>query len=447
MIGQSPPDRHLPHSPEAEQGVLACCLLDPATCVGRCITDLKAGGDEFHDLRHQSIFQAMKDMFEDNEPLDVITLQQRLKDNQLLEQCGGISYLAQLPETVPSASNLPTYLEVVRSKHMLREMIRACTETVGRIYDYEGDVNSVLDEAERAVLAVRQLRGESQEFSAKELVYRAIDAIDKMHQRQGQLDGLATGFTDLDKMTGGLHGGEFLVIAALPGVGKTSLAMNIAEHVLLELHKPVGVFTLEMSATSLVTRVLCSRARVNLRNVREGFMAERDFPKLTGAASKLANSKMFFDDSSDLTAFQFRAKARRMRQEHKIELVVLDYLQLLTAPGKRSESNRQQEVADISRTVKATARELGIPVLAMSQVNDDGQLRESRAIGQDADFVGLLDPEDSEENENYNDAQPYWLRIKKQRNGPTGKVALTFLKGYTRFESAAKVSDEDYPQQ
>jgi len=410
------------------------------------VAELRAGGEEFYDLRHKTVFEAMRDMFAEDRPIDYITLRQWLKDGGVLAQVEGIG-LAHLPDAVPSAANLTAYLQVVRDKHLLREMAKACTETLAKIQEWEGDVTAVLDEAERAVLAVRTLRGESEELDPRELVKRSIGNIEAMHQRQGSIDGLATGFADLDKMTGGLHPGDFCVIAALPGIGKTSLAMNIAEHVLLELHKPVGVFTLEMSAVALVTRVICSNARVNLRNVREGFLAERDFPRITSASSRLYKAKMHFDDSSDLTAFQFRAKARRMRQEHQVELIVLDYLQLLTAPSGKRDTNRQQEVADISRTVKATARELGVPVLAMSQVNDDGQLRESRAIGQDADLVALLDPEDEDGDAEYDEAAPYVLRIKKQRNGPTGKVRLTFVKGYTRFESAAKVEERDVPQQ
>jgi replicative DNA helicase len=260
-------------------------------------------------------------------------------------------------------------------------------------------------------------------------------------------------------MTSGLHPGEMVVIAARPSMGKTSLAMNIAEHVAIEQKLPVGVFSLEMTAESLVLRMLCSRSRVNLRSVREGFLAERDFPKLLGSADKLARAPLFIDDSSGLSILQFRAKARRMAQQYDIKLFVVDYLQLLHSTARRAE-NRQQEIADISGGIKALAKELNVPVIVLSQLNRElereknrkprlSDLRESGAIEQDADVVGLLyRPSSNDEDEGggeESDALPVNLLIAKQRNGPTGDVNLTFLKSFTRFESAAKVSDDDVP--
>jgi replicative DNA helicase len=278
------------------------------------------------------------------------------------------------------------------------------------------------------------------------------------------LTGIGTGFADLDKMTSGLHPGEMVVIAARPSMGKTSLAMNIAEHVALEQKLPVGVFSLEMTANSLVLRMLCSRSRVNLRSVREGFLAERDFPKITGAAGEMARAPLFIDDSSGLSILQLRAKARRMAQQYGVKLFVIDYLQLLHSTARRAE-NRQQEIADISNGIKALAKELNVPVIVLSQLNRElereknrkprlSDLRESGAIEQDADLVGLLyKPSSGDEEEGGGaaaagedqEAQPVNLLIAKQRNGPTGDVNLTFLKSYTRFESAAKVSDDDVP--
>jgi replicative DNA helicase len=301
---------------------------------------------------------------------------------------------------------------------------------------------------------------QSQTSTIKDLVKKAINTIEDFHQRQGMLTGVGTGFTDLDKMTSGFHAGEMIVIAARPSMGKTSLAMNIAEHVALDLRLPVGVFSLEMTSESLVLRMLCSRSRVNLRNVRDGFLAERDFPKLTGAAGKLANAPLFIDDTSGLSILQLRAKARRMHQQYDIKLFVIDYLQLLHSTARRAE-NRQQEIADISNGIKSLAKELDVPVIVLSQLNRElereknrkprlSDLRESGAIEQDADVVGLLYKPSSDEDESgvappEEDAVPVNLLIAKQRNGPTGDVSLTFLKSYTRFESAAKVSDEDVP--
>lgn len=461
---QPPPagsvDRLPPHSPEAEQGVLGCILLSPNDAMGECLEKLKAGAEVFYDLRHQTIFALLAQMYDAREAIDLITLQQRLKDRQLLEQVGGLTYLASLPDKVPSAANLSYYLDIVREKHLLRKMISVCTGVVGRVYDYEGQVDTLLDEVERDVLRISESRVQEHANTIKDLVKKAINTIEDYHQRQGMLTGIATGFPDLDRMTSGLHGGEMVVIAARPSMGKTSLAMNIAEHVAVELKLPVGVFSLEMTSESLVLRMLCSRSRVNLRNVREGFLAERDFPKLTGAAGTLASAPLFIDDSGGLSILQLRAKARRMFQQYGIKLFVIDYLQLLHSTSRRAE-NRQQEIADISNGIKALAKELNVPVIVLSQLNRElereknrkprmSDLRESGAIEQDADLIGLLYKPNADDDEAAapaaeEDAVPVNLLIAKQRNGPTGDVSLTFLKPYTRFESAAKVSDDDMP--
>jgi replicative DNA helicase len=454
-------DRLPPHSPEAEQGALGCVMLSPNECLGECIERFKGGADVFYDLRHQTIFNVLAEMFDKREGIDVITLQQRLKDKQVLEEAGGIAYLAALQDTVPSSANLSYYIDIMQEKYLLRRMVRTCTEVVSRVYDYEGEVDKLLDEVERDILRISESRVQSFTVTIKDLVKKAINTVEDFHQRQGALTGVGTGFQDFDKMTTGLHGGEMVVIAARPSMGKTSLAMNIAEYVAIEQRLPVGVFSLEMTADSLVLRMLCSRSRVNLRNVREGFLAERDFPKLTGSAGKLANAPLFIDDSSALSILQLRAKARRMYLQHGIKLFVVDYLQLLNSTSFRAE-NRQQEIADISSGIKSLAKELNVPVIVLSQLNREierekgrpprlSDLRESGAIEQDADVVGLLyKPKSAGDDEESGpaveeDAVPINLLIAKQRNGPTGDVNLTFLKSYTRFESAAKVSDEDVP--
>ncbi|PWU12541.1 MAG: replicative DNA helicase [Verrucomicrobia bacterium] len=456
-------DRLPPHSPEAEQGVLGCVLLSPNDCMGECIEKFKgASAEVFYDLRNQAIFSALAQMYDDRQPIDVITLQQRLKDRQMLEEVGGIAYLSGLPDAVPTAANVGYYMEIVLEKYLLRRMIQVCTGVVGRLYDYEGEVEGLMDEVERDILRVSESRVQSNNRSIKELVHKAIDTIEQFHQGGGKLTGIGTGFYDLDKLTSGLQNGDMVVIAARPSVGKTSLAMNIAEHVAIWQKLPVGVFSLEMTADSLALRLLCSLARVNLRNVREGFLADRDFHKLTDAASDLTSAPLFIDDSSGLSILQLRAKARRMHQQYGIKLFVIDYLQLLHSTARRAE-NRQQEIADISSGVKALAKELKVPVIVLSQLNRElerdknrkprlSDLRESGAIEQDADVVGLLyrpssDDEDGGDGLVHEDeAAPVNLLIAKQRNGPTGDVELTFLKSYTRFESKAKVSDEDVPR-
>lgn len=456
-------DRLPPHSDEMERGVLGCVLLSPNDCLGQCIEKLKAGAEVFYDLRHQTIYSTLVEMYDQREAIDVLTLHQRLKDRQLLDQIGGIPYLNALQDAVPSAANVTYYAEIVQEKYILRKLIHACSDVVGKVYEFEGEVDVLMDEVERDILSISESRVQGGAVAAKHLVNKAIGTIENYFSRQGSLGGIATGFPDLDKMTDGFHGGEMIVIAARPSMGKTSLAMNIAEHIALTSKLPVGVFSLEMTAESLVMRMLCSNARVNLRNIREGFMSESDFPKLTSSAGRISNAPLFIDDTPGLSILQMRARARRMSQQHGVKLFVVDYLQLLHSTSRRAQDNRQQEISEISSGIKALAKELSVPVIVLSQLNRElekdksrkprlSDLRESGAIEQDADLVGLLykpsagDDEDAPVQEEQ-DGIPVNLLIAKQRNGPTGDVNLTFLKSYTRFESAAKVSDEDVPRE
>jgi replicative DNA helicase len=451
-------DRLPPHAIEAEQGVLGCVLISPNECMGECLEKLKAGPEVFYDMRHQQIFSQLVAMYDGRAAIDLITVHQWLKDRQMLEQVGGLPYLSSLVDRVPSAANLGFYLEIVTEKYILRKMIQTCSNVISRVHEYEGDVDALMDEVERDVLRVSEARSAGDVETIKEVVRKAIMTVEDLYQRQGILTGISTGFTDLDKMTSGLHPGEMVVIAARPSIGKTSLAMNIAEHASIEQKLPVGVFSLEMTSASLVLRMLCSRSLVNLRNVREGFLAERDFPKLTSAAGKLANAPLFIDDTPGLSILQLRARARRMWQQHGIKLFIVDYLQLLHSTARRAE-NRQQEISDISSGVKSLAKELNVPVIVLSQLNRElereknrkprlSDLRESGAIEQDADVVGLLYKPSSDDDESgvaEEDAVPVNFLIAKQRNGPTGDVHLVFRKSYTRFEQTAKVSDDDMP--
>ena len=452
-------DRLPPHSVEAEQGVLGCILLSPHDSLGECIEKFKDGSEVFYDLRHRTIYELLAEMYDRKAAIDIITVQQALKDKQQLEAVGGLPYLASLPDAVPSAANLAYYLEIVREKFILRRVIGTCTEVVTRAYEHQGEVDVLIDEVERDILRISGDRVVENSADIKDLVHRAIHIIEDYHQRQGKLGGLGTGFIDLDKMTDGFHPGEMIVIAARPSMGKTSLAMNIAEHVATQLRLPVGVFSLEMTSESLVMRMMASLARVNSRSIRDGFLSERDFARLTTSAGQLAKAPLFIDDSSGLSILQLRAKARRMAQHHDIKLFIIDYLQLLHSTARRAE-NRQQEIADISNGVKALAKELKVPVIVLSQLNRElekdknrkprlSDLRESGAIEQDADVVGLLyKPSSGDDDEAPGpeaDGLPVNLLIAKQRNGPTGDVNLTFLKSYTRFESAAKISGEDIP--
>ena len=455
-------DRLPPHDIPAEQGVLGSILLSPNDCLAECIEKLTPGHEVFYDLRHQTLFKVMLEMWDSREPVDLITLRSRLNARQQLEMCGGLAYISSLPDTTPSAANLAYWVDIVLDKYLLRKTIQTCAGIVRQVFDNEGAVEEILDGAERGILEIGRSRLSKDTPDVKELVNAAITTIERLHENHGAISGVATGFADFDRMTNGLHEGEMIIIAARPSVGKTSLAMNIAEHVAMNLKLPVGVFSLEMVASQLILRMICSQARVNLRNIRDGFLAERDFSKLTRAASKIANAPLYIDDTSGLSILQARARARRMWQQHGIKLFVFDYLQLLHSTSRRAE-NRQQEVADISSGLKELAKELKVPVLALSQLSRElekrgpgerprlADLRESGSIEQDADTVGFLYQEankdrDDEGAQDYSEAiVPIKLFIAKQRNGPIGDINLTFLKEYTRFESAAKVGAEDVP--
>ena len=452
-------DRLPPHSPEAEQGVLGCTLLEPSDAIGQCIERLKGGGEAFYDLRHRTIYDVLVSMYDRKEPIDLITLGQKLRDAGQLDGVGGLAYLSDLMDAVPSAANLAYYLDIVREKHVLRRVLATCSEAVSKVHEYEGAVDSLLDEVERDILKISQDRSENTNRTMRELVRSAVDMIQDFHQRKGGLTGLPTGFPDLDKMTSGLQPADMVVIAARPSMGKTSLAMNIAEHVSVEANLPVGVFSLEMTSESLGMRMLCSLARVNGRLIRDGFLSEGDFRRLTAAAGKLSRAPIHIDDTPGLSILQLRARARRMWQQHGVKLFIIDYLQLMHSDSRKAQDNRQQEISDISNGVKALAKELNVPVIVLSQLNRElekdknrkprlSDLRESGAIEQDADLVGLLykpaeEEEEVSETRQPVESHPVNLLIAKQRNGPTGDVRLTFFKSFTRFESAAKIDAED----
>jgi replicative DNA helicase len=446
-------DRLPPHSPDAERGVLGCCLLSPNECVDECITKLSGDGKlAFYDLRHQLIYDCLATLRNENQPIDVIIVQQWLKDRKILEQCGGMAYLAQLQDAVPSAANLSYYLDYIREKYLLRKMIATCTDVVGRIYDYVGEVDTLIDEVETDILKVSDSAKANQATPTKnDFLNKAITNIETAQQNGGHPTGLTTGFPDLDHLIDGLHDSEMIVIAARPSMGKTSLAMNIAEHVALDLVLPVAVFSLEMSGESLVERMLGSVARVNIREYKRGLFMEESLPKITAAASQIHHAPLFIDDAAGLSILQLRARARRLHQQHGIKLFVIDYLQLLHASSRRSEENRQQEITEISGGIKAMSKELRVPVLVLSQLNRElekdktrkprlSDLRESGSIEQDADVVGLLykpNQDDEPGTQAESDAGfPVNVLIAKQRNGPAPEIVkLTFLKQYARFES------------
>lgn len=431
-------------------------LISPRDAIAECVE--KISEEYFYVPAHQIIYGELVDLWNAAQAIDLITFTQILRDRNLLDLVGGPAFVTSLFTFVPTAANIEYYIEIVRDKYILRSIIAAATESVRRAYEEQDEVNNLLDEVEQRIFAVGEDRFKGQMLSMKDQVMEAIDAIEKLYERKGGITGISTGFIEFDRMTSGLHPAEMIVIAARPSMGKTALAMNIVEHVAISQGLAVGVFSLEMSSQQLVQRLLCSRARVNLQKVRDGFLAERDFPSLTAAASKLADARIFIDDSAGLSILELRAKARRLKAQQDIQLIVVDYLQLLRSTTRRAQDNRQLEISEISAGLKGLAKELKIPVIVVAQLNRQPEqrsggkprlsdLRESGSIEQDADLVGLLvRPEIYEEDEEARaeKAGEAEFIIAKQRNGPVGEIPLTFLKEFTRFETRARnVSEPD----
>src|SRR5213592_4740011 len=439
-----------PHSVDAEQGVLGSMLISPRETIAECVE--KIDEEYFYVPAHRTIYNVLVDLWNTGQAIDLITFTQVLRDRHLLENVGGAAFVTSLFTFVPTASNVQYYLEIVRDKYILREIISAGTESVRRAYEEQDEVNNLLDEVEQRIFAVGEDRFKGQMLTMKDQVMEAIESIEKLYERKGGITGISTGFVEFDRMTSGMHGAEMIVIAARPSMGKTALVMNIAEHVAVQEKLPVGVFSLEMSSQQLVQRLLCSRARVNLQKLRDGFLAERDFPSLTAAASKLAEAKIFIDDSAGLSILELRAKARRLKAQQDVQLIIVDYLQLLRSTSRRAQDNRQLEISEISAGIKGLAKELKIPIIVVAQLNRQPEarsggkprlsdLRESGSIEQDADLVGLLvRPEIYEEDEEARAEKEgeAELIIAKQRNGPVGEIPLTFLKEFTRFEDRAR---------
>jgi replicative DNA helicase len=439
-----------PHSVEAEQGVLGSMLISPRETIAECVE--KINEEYFYVPAHRTIYEVLVELWNAGQAIDLITFTQVLRDQNLLDSVGGAAFVTNLFTFVPTAANVQYYLEIVRDKYILRQIISAATESVRRAYEEQDEVDSLLDEVEQKIFDVGEDRFKGEMLSMKDHAMQAIETIEKLYERKGSITGISTGFVEFDRMTSGLHPSEMVVIAARPSMGKTALAMNIAEYVAVNEKLPVGVFSLEMSSQQLVQRMLCSRARVNLQRVRDGFLGDRDFPSLTAAASKLAEAKIFIDDSASLSILELRAKARRLKAQQDVSLIIVDYLQLLRSTSRRAQDNRQLEISEISAGLKALAKELKIPVIVVAQLNRQPEqrsggkprlsdLRESGSIEQDADLVGLLvRPELYEEDEEarVEKAGEAELIIAKQRNGPVGEIPLTFLKEYTRFETRAR---------
>jgi replicative DNA helicase len=451
-----PIDRVLPNSFEAEVAVLGAMLLSPQDAGSQARERLNE--HHFYHSAHRVIFREISALQDALQAVDQVTLMQRLADKKQLEDVGGVAYLVDLINRVPTTANLEYYIDIVWEKYLLRQLIEAAHGIIAKSFEEQDDVKRWIDEVEQQIFKITAEKTVAGAKPVKDFIKDAMKSIERLYDQRGAITGVATGFRDLDKLTSGLHPSNMIIIAGRPSMGKTALAMNIAENVAIDQNLPVGVFSLEMSSEELVKRMLCSRARVNLRAIRDGFLAERDFHPLTTAASQLMKAPLYIDDSAGLTINQVRARARRMHLQFGIKLLVIDYLQLMRAPSRRADQSRQVEVADISGGVKALAKELNIPIVILSQLNrqpdsrDEGRprlsdLRESGSLEQDADLVGLLvRPEIyADDSDKAAEKGKATLFIEKQRNGPTGKVNFTFLNDYTRFEDAARIEADDIP--
>ncbi|MBI4358364.1 MAG: replicative DNA helicase [Candidatus Omnitrophica bacterium] len=429
-----------PQNLEAEMSVLGAMLFSP-DAVFRAIELLE--DSFFYTEAHQLIFSSMVGLFDRNQAIDLITVTEELRRRKQLEAIGGASYLTQLTVSVATAANFDHHARIVKEKALLRRLISTATQIIQESFDSTVEGGQILDHAERMIFDIGQHRIEGKFIRMGEIIKDSIEAIDRLYQRKEHVTGLATGFHEFDTKTAGLQASDLVVIAGRPSMGKSAFVCGIAEHASVVLGKPIAFFSVEMSKEQLVQRMLCSHARVDAQKVRTGYLSHSDWPKLTSAAGKLSEAPLFIDDSPVLNALELRAKARRLKAQHAIELVIVDYLQLLEGAGRAE--NRQQEITEISRSLKALARELRVPVIAISQLSRAvesrtgnrpqlSDLRESGAIEQDADLVVFLFREEyyhpSEENRNRAEAI-----IAKQRNGPTGSIDLIFLKEWTRFDN------------
>jgi len=433
-----------PHTIEAEMSLLGSILLDPRV-IGDVILVVK-NGESFFKPGNGAIYDAMIELYDTRGSLDIVQLHQVLVDRDILDTVGGQDYLVELANSVPSAANARYYAELVREKAMIRSLIETAGDILYDAYHSPDDARSILEQAEQKIFHIAQQSEQASSESLKELIDQTMKFLDENEGRA--ITGVATGYAELDEMTAGLQQGELMILAARPSMGKTALALNIAEQVAMQ-GNAVALFSLEMSRQQLVQRLLCSRSGVDSQRLRRNMLRDTEWHKLHRACDQLMDAPIFIDDTPGLSVMQLRAKARRMTAKRRIELVIIDYLQLMTS-GRRAES-RQQEVSEISRAVKAMARELEVPVLCLSQLNRAAEqreghrprmadLRESGSIEQDADVIMMLHRE-----EYYHQQDPHWtednpdkrglaeLIIAKQRNGPTGTIKLTWVESATRF--------------
>lgn len=435
-------DRLPPSNLDAERSVLGCMLLNE-DAVGAAIEILHDRPSEvFYSEAHQLVYGAILDLFRNRKPVDTVTLHEQLLRNGVLEQAGGVAYIAELVGVVPTSANVEYYARIVLDTAVLRRLISICTNVAAKAYDAPGDVNDLLDATEQEIFSIAEKRQINPIHKVSELLEPAIDRIEEIIKSRTGITGVPTGFAKLDEYTSGFQPSDMIVIAARPSVGKTAFALNVCAHTAIRQDKSVLLFSLEMSKEQLVQRLLCMEGQIDSRRLRTGFLAQSEFPKLTAAADKLSRASIFIDDTPNISVLDLRSKARRHAAAHGVDLIIIDYLQLMSS-ARRAES-RQVEIAEISRSIKGLARELQIPVVALSQLSREAEkddtgmpklahLRESGAIEQDADVVIMLSRPPTHEREQ--NPSLIILNLAKQRNGPTGKFELLFERHIQQFRN------------
>jgi replicative DNA helicase len=438
----SSPERTLPHSLDAEKSVLGAILIQNDAF--NAAAELIDARDFFRDA-HRRIFDKMVLLSERSQPIDFITLKEELARAGELEEVGGPAYITSLADGVPRSTNVEHYARIVKEKSVLRNLIFSANRIITHAYEGEQDADLLLDQAEKAIFEIAEDRIREGFVPLRDLVQASFATIEQLQQHKGVITGVPTGFVDLDEMTSGLQPSDLVIVAARPSMGKTSLVLNLAQHVGIHAGLTVGFFSLEMSKEQLFMRMLTSEARIDAHRFRTGFLTEKDYGKLSHALGTLAEAKVYIDDSASIGVLEMRAKARRLMAEHGLHLLIVDYIQLMQGRGRFE--NRQQELASISRSLKGLAKELNVPIVALSQLSRAPEarsdhrpqlsdLRESGALEQDADVVLFIYREDVYEP-NEENAGVAEIIVGKQRNGPTGIVKLAFIREHTRFENLA----------
>jgi replicative DNA helicase len=431
-------DRTPPQNTDAEQAILGAVLLEKGALI---VVSERIAPEDFYRPSHQKIFQIMLELGEREEPVDLITITAELQDQKLLEEVGGVSYLSDLANAVPTAANVDYYAQIVEEKSLLRRLIRVATQIASTGYTASEDVTELIGDAEKKILELSTRRSSGAFIPIKDVLMETFERIEFLYTHKGGITGIPSGYADLDRMTSGFQKSDLIILAARPSVGKTAFALNVAQNVAIRANETVAIFSLEMSAAQLVQRMICAEANIDAHRLRTGMLEEEDWEKLTMGISALAEAPIYIDDTPGVTVTEIRSKCRRLKAEKGLGMILIDYMQLIQGRGKGD--NRQQEISEISRTLKMIARELHVPVIALSQLSRAveqrqdkhpmmSDLRESGSIEQDADIVAFLYRDDyyNPETEKKNIIE---IIIAKQRNGPTGKVELVFLKNYNKF--------------